>query len=177
MLNNYGAHALDQLLTVTGYEVARLFCELRRVASIGDAEDVVKLIYETRSGAIGEADINQACAIAPYEFEVYGTRGAIAKHDSELHVRYLSSRRLPPKDLDATLASADRRYPSDNIRFTEKRIAANPKYQVDVYRDFARAIRKGRPPFVTCEQVLSLMRILERCRKEAGGIRDMLVVG
>jgi len=36
MLNNYGAHALDQVLQLIGYDIRRIFCALRIVASVGD---------------------------------------------------------------------------------------------------------------------------------------------
>lgn len=167
MLNNYGAHGLDQVLTLTGYDVKKVYCNLRRVASLGDAEDVVKIVYETRGGVIGEIDINQATLFGPYDIEVYGSRGVITKHGSELTVRSISPRQLGRKTLDVSLASAGRQYPSDDVPCRTETIPVNPKYQVDVYKDLAHAIRTKGRPFVRPEQTLEVMRMMDRCRRDS----------
>lgn len=171
MLNNYGAHALDQVLQLVGYDVRRVFCALRRVASLGDAEDVAKIVFETGRGLIGEVDINQACAQSLYELEVTGTTGVISYKAGQLHVRRFSRAELKPKRLDRGLASARRQYPSDAIAFKEETIPVDQRYAVDVYRDFARAIRTGAAPFVDPRETLALLRLTARCRRNAGRIR------
>ena len=105
MLNNYGAHGLDQLLSLTGTDVKRLFCQLRRVATLGDADDAVKVVYETRRGVLGELDINMGAALGLYELEVYGVHGAISLRSGVFTVRWFSLAQLPPKTLDKTLAA------------------------------------------------------------------------
>ncbi|NQT93378.1 MAG: Gfo/Idh/MocA family oxidoreductase, partial [Lentisphaerae bacterium] len=170
MLNNYGAHCLDQVLFITGYDVKRITCNLRRVASMGDAEDVVKIFYETRGGVVGEVDINQACVLRPYEFEVLGTRGGIVVSNQEITVRWFSPRGLKAKELDPSLASANRRYPSDSIEVKEETVPVNPRYGVDVYKDLARAIRTGATPLVDPAETLQVMKVMQRCREDAGKI-------
>ena len=167
MLNNYGAHGLDQVLALTGYDVKKLFCNLRRVASLGDAEDVVKVVFQTRSGVIGDVDINQATVYSPYDIEVYGTRGVITKNKDEFTVRCLSAKQLKVKKLDTSLASANRKYPSDEFESSQEVIKVDPAYQVDVYKDFARAIRTNTLPFVPAAETLEVMRIMEWCRKDS----------
>jgi scyllo-inositol 2-dehydrogenase (NADP+) len=170
MLNNYGAHGLDQVLALTGCNVKKVFCNLRRVASLGDAEDVVTIVYQTRSGAIGEVEINQAALHSPYDIEVYGTRGVITKHKSEFTVRWLTPRQLKAKTLNTSLTSVGRQYPNDDVQYNEEVIPVDPKHQVDVYRDFARAIRTGSTPFVPASETLEVMRIMDWCRKDSHGI-------
>jgi len=169
MLNNYGAHYLDQLLCLTGRDVTDLFCRLRRVATLGDAEDVVKVAYATRAGITGELDVNMGSTISPYQMEVYGTKGAIVLHGEEFTVKTLPAS-LPKKKLDASLASAGRAYPQEKVRFRERTVPVDGKLEVDVYADLARAIRTGSAPFVPPEETLALMEIMERCRKQAGPI-------
>ncbi len=171
MLNNYGAHALDQVLQLVGYDVRRVFCGLRRVASLGDAEDVVKIVIETKRGLIGEVDINQACAQSLYALEVIGTTGVIALQAGQLHVRRFLRAELKPKRLDRKLASAHRQYPSDQVAFKDETIPVDQQCAVDVYCDFARAIRTGTAPFVDPRETLALLRIMAQCRSDAGRIR------
>ncbi|MFH1476003.1 MAG: Gfo/Idh/MocA family oxidoreductase [Verrucomicrobiota bacterium] len=170
MLNNYGAHALDQILQLVGYDVQRVFCNLRRVASLGDAEDVVKIVIETKKGLIGEVDINQACAQSLYDMEVIGTTGVITLQTGQcnaLHVRRFSRSALKPKRLDRKLAGANRQYPSDQIAFKNETIPVNAQFAVDVYCDFARAVRTGTVPFVDPRETLALMRVMDQCRCDA----------
>jgi len=173
MLNNYGAHGLDQLLQIVGYDVERVFCQMQLVASLGDAEDVVKVVFATRRGAVGQLDVNQASALRPYELFVWGTRGAIEVRAQELFVRRLDPRKLPPKKLNRHLASAGRRYPRDDIPWEEVRVAADERLGVDVFKDFARAIRCGTPPAVPPEETLAVMKLIARCRECAGTVKRM----
>lgn len=172
MLNNYGAHILDQLLCLTGHDIKNLFSSLRRVAALGDCEDVVKVLYETKSGIIGEMDVNQALADKPYEFEIYGTCGIIRLIDGVLHVRYFSPEDLPSKKLNVSLAASNRKYPAEEIPFKEKKIPVDIKYGVDLYKDFAKAISSGSSPYVPPEETIKVMQIIELCRETAGKIRQ-----
>ncbi len=173
ILNNYGAHGLDQLLQLVGYDVQKLFCSLRIVASVGDAEDVVKIVLETGDGVIGEVDINQASTVTPYFIDAWGTRGVISiPPDDMAHfdVRYIEKEAVPRRALQPALASAGRRSPEGDVPFTEKHIAVDTSRAVDVYADFAKAIRTGSAPFVKPEEPLAVMKLIDRCRKEAGRI-------
>ena len=173
MLSNYGAHALDQVLNLIGYDIKRVFGDLQLSASLGDADDVVKVVVETRSGDIGEAEINQASAISPYETLAWGTCGAIAAGRGRFDLRYFDPKELPAKEVNAHLASADRQYPSDTIDFAEETIEVDGKYAVDVFRDFANAVRKGTPTLVQPQEVLSVMKVMEMARESSGRIRDL----
>ncbi len=173
MLNNYGAHAIDQLLQLIGYDVKRLFCSLRRVASVGDAEDVVKVVVETGTGVVGEVDINQASALNPYFLDVWGTRGVISLPPADIgrfRVRAFKAGAVRAPKLNPALASAGRRYPGGEAPFQDSVIAVDQALAVDVYADLARAIRSGRAPFVKPEEPLAVMKLIDRCRAEAGRI-------
>ncbi|MFO7535884.1 MAG: Gfo/Idh/MocA family oxidoreductase [Kiritimatiellia bacterium] len=176
MLSNYGAHGVDQILGLVGFEVKRVFCDLQRVATLGDAEDVAKIVLETRQGVVGEVEISMASALNPYKLLVWGTHGGImySRGVSAGHfdVRWFEPAQLPPKELNEKLASANRQYPSDPIAFIEEKIAPDPSRGIDVFADFALSIRTGTPPTVKPEETLVVMDVLDRCRKDSGDIRD-----
>ena len=179
MLNNYGAHALDQALQLVGYDVRRVFCSLRVVASVGDAEDVVKVVLETKDGTVAEVDINQATVTTPYFLDVQGTRGTIQLPPEDLghfKVRHFPAGALKRGTLNPSLASKDRQYPGGEVPVREEIIAVDEKLAVDVYADFARAIRTGAAPFVRADEPLALMKLIDRCRAEAGRILMTAIV-
>ncbi|MHC4886574.1 MAG: Gfo/Idh/MocA family protein [Planctomycetota bacterium] len=168
MLANYGAHGLDQLLDMTGSAIRKVHCTLRRVASLGDTDDVVKVIYETRSGMVGELDINQASTLNPYVFEVYGTTGAAFLDGDAYVVRSFNPKTLGKKALNRELSAEGRSYPSDSIPVREERVKVQPHHGVDVYADLAKAIRTGDAPMVRPEETVAVMKLIDRCRTEAG---------
>lgn len=168
MLANYGAHLIDQLMFLTGYDIKKIYCNTRKVASLGDTDDAVKIIYETKKGIIGEIDINQALTIRPYEMEVYGTNGTAVKEGNFWKVTSFKKKDLPAKKLETSLTAAGRKYPSENIKFKKQTIKVNSKMEIDIYADFANAIRKRKSPVIKPEQVVAVMKMIENCRKEAG---------
>lgn len=175
MLNNYGAHGVDQVLGLVGFEVKRVFCDLQRVATLGDADDVAKIVLETRQGVMGEVEISMASTLNPYKLIVWGTHGGILFNggmcSGHFEVRWFDPAQLPPKELNERLASANRQYPADDIAFTEEKIAPDPSLGIDLFADFAVSIRTGRPPAVKPEETLVVMDVLERCRKDSGDIQ------
>lgn len=172
MLNNYGAHGLDQLLCLTGADIRRLFCELRRVVTLGDADDVVKVLYETKAGVLGELDINMGAALGSYELEVYGTHGAIHLNRGVFKRRWFDPEKLPAKELNRALASRNRAYPSDQIPWQEEELKVDPTLEVDIFADFAHAVRTGKPPFVPPAETVRVTELLERCRADARRILE-----
>ncbi len=177
MLSNYGAHYLDQILQLVGYDVTRVFCNLQLVASLGDAEDVVKIVLETAQGVLGECTINQASTIRPYDFLVWGTCGAISLTGNRFQVRWFDPAALPPKSLDPSLGSEGRKYPSDAIPYQEEEVPVDPAFAVDVFADFADAIQHGTPVAVPPKETLALLEITERCRADSAGIRHIPLGG
>lgn len=170
MLNNYGSHSLDQIMYLTGDDVRKVFCSLKLVASIGDADDVVKIVYETKNGVIGEVDINQASVVDPYELIVWGTRGVIEAGAEQLKVKSFLLKDLPRKKLIPSLASRNRLYPSDKIKFREKNYKMDVKDNFDIFKDFAASIRTGKKPYIKPEEVITVLKMIERCRKESGTV-------
>ena len=173
MLSNYGAHGLDQVLSLIGFDVRRCFCNTQRIASLGDAEDVVKIVVETHRGVVGEVEINQASVLNPYPLLVWGTHGGITikeGFEKPFELRWFDPARLPPKELDERLASAGRAYPADAIDCVTEMVEVDQRLHIDVFSDFANCIRDGKPPVVTPEESLALMETLACCRQDSGRI-------
>lgn len=171
MLNNYGAHYLDQVLQLVGYDVRRVWCTLQRVASLGDADDVVKILLELADGVVADCTISQASVGRADEFVVWGTCGTVEHTVGKITLHWFDPAALPPKNVNPSLASAGRKYPSEAMDVRQETVLVDPAYQVDVFANLAQAIRGTAGLFVPPRQTLALMEILTRCRESSGGIR------
>ena len=171
MLGNYGAHAIDQLLDLVGYDIGRVFGQLRRAASLGDAEDVVKVVCENKAGVWGEIDINQASVLQPNPIEVWGSKGGLVFDGKAFELTTFS---LPEdkKQVHRALASPGRAYPRDEVRLQRQTIELKKTYARDFYANFADALQKGKELIVQPEQTLEVMRTMDRVRQSSGRIRQ-----
>jgi predicted dehydrogenase len=173
MLNNYGAHYIDQLLYVSGGRVERLSCMLRTIASLGDAEDVVKVLIETNNKVILDLDINMATAYPLPAWQALGQRGSLLLDEKQgvWLARYVLPGDLPEAAANESLAAANRRYDSGEvIPWREESFPLTDFKPVDFYRECYEYFALNRPPFVPIEESRELMRILEACREDSEGL-------
>ncbi len=172
MLNNYGAHYVDQILQLIGYDVERVFCSLQLVATMGDADDVVKAVLVTSRGVTGDLLISQASTASPYEFVIYGTCGSLELAGGSLKLRCFDPSCLGEKQLDCSLMSEGRRYPSDKLDMKEELIPVDASLEVNLYSDFVQTVGQGRHPYVPVDETIAVMKVLDACRRDAGPEAD-----
>lgn len=169
MLANYGSHVLGQLLELMGNETKKLFCTLRCVATLGDADDVVKIVVQNTKGILGEVEINSASFATPNYFEVVGTLGSLTLNDdNEFVITYFQKKELKQKKLKKTLSPADRLYPKDNISPKQKKFLVDKKFEIDLYTNFYQSLRHNKPLAVLPEEVLEVVKFIDACKKTAG---------
>ena len=172
MLNNYGAHFIDQLLWLVKSKASKVSCSLRRVASLGDAEDVVKAVIETGSGVILDLDINMAAATPLASWLIFGERGSISfdQKTEEWKVKYFTLDDLPEAKTQDGLAAAGRIYGGgESIPWRERSVpSGGGGTAFDFYDKCHEYFAEGKEPFVPIEETLEVMRTIEECRKAAG---------
>lgn len=171
MLNNYGAHFIDQFMYVFGGDRFRVSgCELRRMVSVGDADDVAKILLVNEDGVVGDLEINMSAAVPETTWVVYGNRGT-ARLDYEArrwHVRYLAEDEIPELGLQRSFAAAGRSYASEAALPWRQKEFAFPDCKLSVYYDYVYDyFAAGGEPFVPFRETLELMRINAQCRRIA----------
>lgn len=170
MLNNYGAHFIDQLLYLSGSKAARISCALRTIASLGDADDVVKAVIETESGVILDVDINMAAAQPMTPWQILGARGSVVLDEAAKawQVRYFVEEELGDVQLQDGLAALDRKYGSgEAIPWRDETVPLAAYAPVDYYAKCYEYFALGEEPFVPVQQTRELMRVLHQCRQDA----------
>lgn len=170
MLNNYGAHFIDKALYMLKDKVNKVYCFTDTVATMGDADDVARILMRTEKGIRIDVDINQAAALTDNDFVAYGTCGAICSEVSEegvrqFRLRYYDPNAIPKPAASEHLAAANRQYSNDvELPWVEEVIAEDAGYAIDFYGKVYDYFGKGEEPFVPVEQTIYLMRILKHCR-------------
>ena len=170
MLNNYGAHCLDEMLALTGAEPIRtVYCETRCVATAGDAEDVVKAVLVTERGCLLDLDISQASALPGPAWQVCGSFGGALWDETTRcwRIRYFRPEEAPAPAIEAGLAAAGRHYQSEQLPWQEEHLSAAGFPEPDYYDAAWRYFVHGDAPPVTSAESRQLLTLIGRCRASA----------
>ncbi len=164
MLNNWGAHRLDQALILLEGSVEEFFCDLKQTVSAGDAEDHVKVCLKGKSGLVVDVEIFSACPIPQPTWTVIGERGMIQGNNKKLTVQWYEEGALPPIEADPG-AVPDRSYERENVPWKTEEVEVPPgDHREAIYKRLYATIRHGEPLFVTPESVRQQLALLDRCR-------------
>lgn len=165
MLNNWGAHKLDQALILLDGEYEDFFCDLKKTVSAGDAEDHVKVALKGKDGLVVEVEILSACPMPLDAWVVIGERGMARGSGSRLKVQWYPEGALPPIEADPG-AAKDRAYGTgEEIPWQVEEIVVERANQTQILYDrLWRSIRLGEPLFVTPQSVRAQLALLDRCR-------------
>jgi predicted dehydrogenase len=169
MLNNYGAHCLDELLSVFGESpIARVFCETRCAVTAGDAEDVVKALLTRDDGLLIDLEISQASALPGPEWEISGANGAARWEGPERgwHLRRFHAAAAPRPTAQRHLAADGRRYQAETLPWADETVAVRST-PFDYYQALRQHLVAGGPAPVTLDETRALLTLIERCRRSA----------
>ncbi len=164
---------MDQLLYLAESPAKRVSCALRTIASLGDAEDVVKAVIETESGMVLDIDISLAAAQPLVPWQILGSRGSIRLNNSGdgWLARYFDPEVLGDGVVHRDLAAPDRRYGNidEVIPWQEIEVPLSDFAPVDFYGRCYAFYALDQAPFVSVEETLATMRVLDSCRRNAAG--------
>ena len=174
MLNNYGAHYIDQMRYLTGEKLTEVACRCHKIASLGDADDVVKIILKTESGITVDVDINEATAYEITPWMVMGQYGTVICYQErdadpyQFHVKYVDPGDLVPLTLETGLAAPNRRYSNEGkIPWKEEVYEVKQEDAIEFYQKCYEYFALNQEAFVPFEQTVDLMEIIDRCHKLA----------
>ncbi len=161
VLINHGAHIIDQLLYLCNTTVTEVFCELRSIATAGDAEDCVKAVIKTAKDITFDLDINLAAALPVAEMQIFGENGAaLYGNDGMWTIKYYDPATTFPISAQNSLAASNRSYFSgEDISWQTEELA--PDKPANCFYDKCfEYFGKNKPPFVPIEQTYEVMRTI-----------------
>jgi scyllo-inositol 2-dehydrogenase (NADP+) len=171
MLNNYGAHLIDACMHLAGSPVRDVTCHLRTIATLGDADDVVKALLRTESDILLDIDINMASA-QPMQprWHILGHCGSLRLNDKAgaWEARWFDPEQLPPLTTQEGLAAEARRYGSgEQLPWQEASFDLNDCESVDFYAEAHSYFAEGAEALIPVDESRELMRVLSACRADA----------
>jgi predicted dehydrogenase len=168
-LNNTGSHFLDLVLMMLDGPTKDIFCDMKRVCAVGDAEDHFRLFLRTESGMTADLDVSGGAATtrqAPM-WTLLGTRGALTVDQGEAVLKYYDPSAAPVIGLQEGLAAEGREYIIDSgLPWHEEKCAAIGPDVGQFYDGVYDTLCKGKAFRVKPEEVREMIRILEICRTQ-----------
>ncbi|MFI4911839.1 MAG: Gfo/Idh/MocA family protein [Sedimentisphaeraceae bacterium JB056] len=166
MLNNYGAHFVDQLLYLSDYKASDINCVTRNLISVGDAEDFVKILIETAAGTLLDIEINLACPQPLPCWQILGRYGSIIPDEENQgwQVKYCEPERIRNIEVERRLAAEGRVYRKDSdIEWKSEFVSLSDFEPIDYYDKCYEYYALDAAPFVPAEHTFELMRTLGIC--------------
>ncbi|MCY4484646.1 MAG: Gfo/Idh/MocA family oxidoreductase [Spirochaetaceae bacterium] len=169
-MNNTGPHVIDMGLLLFGDAEPEVTCVRDRVRTLGDADDHVLILLRAPGAPTVQIEITAACAYPQEQWLVMGTEGGLTGSGSALRWRYVKPGSLPERTL-STEPTPDRSYNRETVEWVEHSWASGEADggpgEAGFYLDLHACIRAGGPLPVAPEQVLTQMRVMEECRRQA----------
>ncbi|HOR98820.1 MAG TPA: Gfo/Idh/MocA family oxidoreductase [Kiritimatiellia bacterium] len=169
----WGTAFLDQALELLRTPPIKVWSDFKRVASVGDAEDYVRIILRNMAGLTVDLEVSGGRIGEMPQFIVTGTKGAFTLYpDAEQGtLRYLD-----PKQKLARRRSSVRTPPlgsfgtAETLQWLETSVPVKPKAECGmslIWKYVYQAIRENKPYPVPLDVAIETMRILSLVKKES----------
>ena len=169
-LNNWGPHLIDHVLQLMDAPVKDIWCDLKNINGLGDAEDSVKAIFRGENGRVIDVEIFGAVTLPAPVYSVYGDRGTlICEDEQDIRLKYLApdfkrpknkaSKGLPPLS-GGFGGSAQPKW----IRKTIMVEPANNATVNDIYHELYLTLREGKPFRIKTEEAFNVVRTTEKLK-------------
>lgn len=168
MLNNYGAHYIDQLMYLSdGTPIVDTQCNLWSVATRGDADDVVKVWLRTRRSQLLDLEINQAAALPLPPWHVCGRYGTLVQSENAFQIRYYDPDQAPELRVFEGAAPGRSYDNKDRLPWREETVPIRSEAQLDFYANIHETLTKNAEPHIKTHESRELIRVIEQCRKRS----------
>ena len=169
MLNNLGAHYVDQALFLAGGEWRDLWVDMRHLVSAGDADDHVKIVFRGAGNVVVDIELSTtAAAPTPPIWTMLGRYGALTGTLSRLNWKYYDPEIVPARV--ANPSTPERAYEAPEALPWIEKSADLPSNDLaaDFYAQLFGALRQGAPAPATPQEIRALTALFDECRARTG---------
>lgn len=170
LLSNWGPHLIDQALQFLDSPVKELWADVRHVISIGDGDDLFKILLKAENGRLADIEVTGANTMPGREMEIIGSRGTLVYNGGPK----LEVRRIDPAVELKPLKPHPENPPKKYGNFDETLYFVEEKYDVpkgdvaDIWPAIYDAAVNGTSCPVTFEQAYQVVKITEEAFKKSG---------
>lgn len=170
LLPNWGPHLIDQALQFLDSPVKDLWADVRHVISIGDGDDLFKILLKAENGRLADIEVTGANTMPGREMEIIGSRGTLVYNGGPK----VEVRRIDPTLELKPLKPHPENPPKKYGNFDETLYFVEEKYDVpngslgDLWGTIYDAVVNGIPCPVTFEQAYQVVKITEEAFRKSG---------
>ena len=174
-LSCWGPHIIDQALQFIGAPVKDLWSNLKRIITLGDADDHVKIIMVGENGIVVDLEISDAVALPGAYCTVYGNRGSlICADEKNIRLKYIDPEyKLPDFSPNSGLPPSGRGLgENENFHWIERYVKIEPdtnmweQVEIDIARHLYRAIRENAQFPITNNEAFEVVHITDLIKKQ-----------
>lgn len=166
LLNNNGAHLLDQAMVLFGDHEPEPFVDLQQALTSGDTEDHVKVILRAPGAPTIDIELTSASAYASERWHVMGTAGGLHGTMEKLDWKWVDWSSMPDRPVDR-FPTADRAYNREDLEWKTRSWVKPEDYPgeyVMFYKDLYKTLRHGAALYITPASVRRHIALQEKCR-------------
>ena len=170
LLSNWGPHLIDQALQFLDAPVVDLWADVRNVVSIGDGDDLFKILLKAENGRVADVEVTGANTMPGREMEIIGNRGTIVYNGKGI----IDVRRIDPAVELKELKPHPENPPFEYGNFDEKLYFVEEKFQVPevpgniLWQKLWENVVENKPFPITFEQARAVVQITEETFKKSG---------
>ncbi|MBQ7206701.1 MAG: Gfo/Idh/MocA family oxidoreductase [Lentisphaeria bacterium] len=170
LLTNWGPHLIDQALRFLDSPVVDLWADVRHVISIGDGDDLFKILLKGANGRLADVEVTGANTMPGREMEIIGSRGTIVFDGGKT----IDVRRIDPAVVLKKLAPHPENPPLKYGNFDETLYFVEEKYQIpdipacEIWKHIWKSVVEHVPFPVTPEQAREVVRVTEEAFRKSG---------
>ena len=171
LLTNWGPHLIDQALQLLDSPVKQIWADVRRVVSIGEGDDLFKILLTAENGRLADIEVAGCSALPGREIEVIGSRGTLvceSSADGKIRVRHLEPELARgglaphPENPPLTYGNLD-----EKLSFVDS-IYETPNDLPCIWSTYYDEIVNGIPCPVTFDQAAEVVRVTEEVFRVSG---------
>ncbi len=170
LLTNWGPHLIDQALRFLDSPVVDLWADVRHVISIGEGDDLYKIILKGANGRLADVEVSGTNVLPGREMEIIGSRGTIVYNGgNRLHVRMVDP------DIEFKPLKVHRENPpfqygnfDEHLTFVDADYDLPPTSTADAWKHIAADIFEGIPYPIRFDEALEVVRITEEIFRKTG---------
>lgn len=170
LLSNWGPHIIDHGLQLLDSPVVDLWADVRRVISIGEGDDLFKIILKGANGRLVDVEVTGANAMPGREVEIIGTRGVIVQEAGKrIHVRAVEPS-IEYKDLKPHPENPPFQYGNFDERLSFFDADYDPAFtsMSDTWKHIYASVVDGVPYPIKKEEMMEIVRVTEEAFRKSG---------